>query len=275
VPAEVGHRDRSEPGFALEACGVRGCARFGVTGVTPDGGRVSGVAGGRRDREPFSAVTWQPRAVGDGRWTPGEVILWCYEGDAVPVRVVRDDADGLVAWLAPGTPRLAVVPADGRGLRDRPPAERFTGPRRYDVTTWTGAGILRLERPGREHSLWLFRDAATGVRGWYANLEDPLRRSEVGVHTRDHVLDVWIDATGFTLWKDEDEMAALLELGLCTPDHAAAVRAEGERVIAEAERGDPPFDGSWLDWDPDPAWELPTLPAEKAALHGTSVPDGT
>ncbi|HEV7721125.1 MAG TPA: hypothetical protein VGO60_07560, partial [Iamia sp.] len=60
-----------------------------------------------------------------------------------------------------------------------------------------------------------------------------------------------------------------------TPEHAAAVRAEGERVIAEAERGDPPFDGSWLDWDPDPAWAIPALPAAEAALHGTPVPDLT
>jgi len=212
--------------------------------------------------------------VGDEqRWAAGDVIVWCYERDAVPVRVVRDDADGLVAWLAPGTPRLAVVPVDGRGLRDRPPAERFTAPRQYEVTAWEGEGILRLERPGRAHSLWRFRDQATGVAGWYANLEEPLRRSEAGVHTRDHVLDVWLDDGGFWLWKDEDEMAAGVELGRFSEAEAATIRAEGERVIAEFERGDPPFDGSWRDWQPDPAWELPTLPAEMAARHGQPVPD--
>ena len=206
------------------------------------------------------------------RWAPGDVILWRYERDAQVVRVVRDDTDGLVAWLAPGSPRLAVVPIDGAAVRDRPPAERFTMPRRYEVTTWTGAGILRLERPGRAHSLWRFADPDTGVRGWYANLEDPLRRSEDAVHTADHVLDVWLDDTGFWLWKDEDEMDAMLDLGLRSAEWAATVRAEGEAVIAAFEAGEPPFDGSWRDWEPDPAWPLPDLPADLAALDGRPAP---
>ncbi|HEU5151018.1 MAG TPA: hypothetical protein VFU19_11000 [Iamia sp.] len=45
--------------------------------------------------------------------------------------VLQDDAAGLVAWVAPGSSRLAAVPVDGLGLRDRPPAGRFTTPRRH------------------------------------------------------------------------------------------------------------------------------------------------
>lgn len=205
--------------------------------------------------------------MGDGhRWAAGDVIVWGYGRDAQVVRVVQDDDDGLVAWLAGGTPRLAAVPVDGRAVRDIPLAERFTARRRYAVTTWEGAGILRLERPGRAHSLWRF------PTGWYANLEDPLRREADGVHTRDHVLDVWFDDSGVWLWKDEDELAALVEQGLRTPEEAAAVRAEGEAVIAAFERGDPPFDGSWRDWRPDPAWPLPDLPPHLAALDGHPTP---
>lgn len=209
----------------------------------------------------------------DGRrWAPGDRIVWHYRRDAQPVTVVRDDDDGLVAWLAPATPRLATVPADDRPIRDRPPAERFTVPRRYAVTTWEGVGILRLEQPGRAHSLWRFDDDRTGVHGWYANLEDPLRRSPAGVHTADHVLDVWLDDGGFALWKDEDEAAALVELGLRTEAWAAGVRAEGEAVVAAFERGRPPFDGSWRGWTPDPAWPVPELPADLAALDGRPAP---
>ena len=39
-------------------------------------------------------------------------------------------------------------------------------------------------------------------------------------------------------------------------------RAEGERVIARVEAGQSPFDSEWLDWRPDPAWPLPTLPLD-------------
>lgn len=205
--------------------------------------------------------------MGEGRrWQPGDVILWRYQRDAVPVRVVRDDADGLVAWLAPGTPRLAGVPVAGGGVRDLPLAERFTAPRRYELTTWEGTGILRVERPGRSHSLWRF------PTGWYANLEDPLRRTDDGVQTRDHILDVWLDDGGFWLWKDEDELATCVEIGRVTERDAAAARTEGERVIAAFGRGDAPFDGAWRDWRPDPTWTVPTLPAEVAALDGQPAP---
>ncbi|MEQ1758501.1 MAG: DUF402 domain-containing protein [Vicinamibacterales bacterium] len=42
------------------------------------------------------------------------------------------------------------------------------------------------------------------VSGWYGNLKAPLRRTEIGVHTHDHVLDVWLDADGSVTFKDDD-----------------------------------------------------------------------
>ena len=53
-------------------------------------------------------------------WAPGTTIEWVYEGtgrhadkpNVRPMTVVRDDADGLVAWLAPGTPLLKPVLVD-------------------------------------------------------------------------------------------------------------------------------------------------------------------
>ncbi len=40
------------------------------------------------------------------------------------LRVVRDDARGLVAWLPAGSTRLAAMPRDGRAIRDRSLEER-------------------------------------------------------------------------------------------------------------------------------------------------------
>jgi hypothetical protein len=56
-------------------------------------------------------------------------------------------------------------------------------------------------------------------------------------------------------WKDEDEFSERLAF----PAHywvrdAAAVRAEGLRVIKQIEAGEFPFDGTWTDFRPDPAW---------------------
>ncbi len=208
-------------------------------------------------------------------WDYGHEILWCYRREALPCRIVQDDGEWLVAWVAPGTELLTSVPADGRGLRDRPPAERFTCERVFELSEWFGAGVLRVARRDEAHSSWLFRrpDDHEQFWGWYGNLEKPLRRSELGVHTIDHILDVWVDAEGRVRWKDEDELDAIVGVGRFTNQHAAAIRAEGERVYAAMERRDPPYDGSWLDWRPDASWPTPALPDEYRAHVGQPVYD--
>jgi predicted RNA-binding protein associated with RNAse of E/G family len=71
------------------------------------------------------------------------------------------------------------------------------------------------------------------------------------------VLDVWIEPDGSWEWKDEDELENAIEIGLITDDHAAAARAEGERVIAAW-----PFPTGWEDFRPDSGWHLPRLPED-------------
>ena len=207
-------------------------------------------------------------------WQTGDVILWCYRREVLPATVVQDRDGWLVVWIAPGTSLLTAVPADGRGLRDRPVEERFVCPRVFGTTQWYGAGVLRLAREGDAHSSWLFRrpDDHAAVWGWYGNLEDPIRRSAAGVHTTDHVLDVWLDlTTGVVGWKDEDELEAAIAVNKFTPEDAAAIRAHGEVVFNLMERREPPYDGSWLDWTPDPGWPVPPLPDEFAALEGLAA----
>jgi len=56
-------------------------------------------------------------------------------------------------------------------------------------------------------------------------------------------------------------MAERVGQGVYSQEFAAAVRAEGERVIEKVERRQPPFSGEWAAWTPDPAWTIPELPA--------------
>lgn len=67
-------------------------------------------------------------------------------------------------------------------------------------------------------------------------------------------------------WKDEDHFAHLQRFGWITPDSAAELRAEGERMTARIEARDPPFDDEWLTFRPDPAWPIPELPADWPAV---------
>jgi hypothetical protein len=102
------------------------------------------------------------------------------------------------------------------------------------------------------------------------NLERPGRRWDdgsttgvAGVDIVDEDLDIVVSPDRSWQWKDEEEFLERLAL----PEHywvadEAAVRAEGERVIKEIEAGVFPFDGTWCDWQPPPAWAPPSgLPA--------------
>jgi hypothetical protein len=204
-------------------------------------------------------------------WGYGDAIIWTYgRSGAMPLRVVSDTDDELVVWQPRGMVALQAVPADGRAQRDRPVDEMFTCEMVFALNTWVGEGTLRIARPGAAHSSWLFRapDLSGTYLGWYGNLEAPLRRSDVGVHTRDYMLDVFMDAAGNVHWKDEHELAAAVRVGRVTEEQAAAVRAEGERVFAAMQNREYPYDGSWLDWQPDPSWDLPALPEQFTALVG-------
>jgi hypothetical protein len=197
-----------------------------------------------------------PPRLGTVSWLPGETVVLRHFNrgrpvGALPTRVVS--GDGPVLWLAPGT--LVTRPGiAGRGVREVPLEERYTRPWEQLEGSWTGDGILIVGRPGRAHSIWLFWEGEQ-FAGWYVNLEAPWRPFRLGFDTEDHALDVWIESDGSWEWKDEHELAVAVEMGFFGAERAAAIRAEGERVLAEW-----PLPTGWEEWRPDPAWPVPTLP---------------
>lgn len=180
-----------------------------------------------------------------------------------PARVVADDERGLLVWVARGTPVAGEVAADGRGLRSMPFAEWIEqGPYRLAEGTWAGPPVLKFLPVGARHSVWWFRDEAGEFRGWYVNLEEPGVRWDdgelAGVDIVDQDLDIVVLPDRSWEWKDEGEFTERLGY----PDHywvrdEAAVWAEGRRVLKQVEAGEFPFDGTLVDFTPDPAWTPP------------------
>jgi hypothetical protein len=201
-------------------------------------------------------------------FAPGKLILHRSTrhdriGWVRPARVVSDDERGLLLWVAPGSRVAHEVDQDGLTLRQMPFADWIRQSYQLAQLPWSGPGILKLVRPGAAHSVWWFRDGAGRFTGWYVNLEEPAVRWEdgdlAGVDIVDQDLDIWVDPNLSWQWKDEGEFAERLGF----PDHywvsdATAVRAEGERVVRDIEAGRFPFDGTWCDFTPDPAWGTPT-----------------
>lgn len=184
-----------------------------------------------------------------------------------PCRVVSDDERGLLLWLARDSVVLVQEAVDGRGIREMPFTEWVTLPTRVVETTWQGPGVLKFIPPDVDWSIWFFRDEHDRFKNWYVNLEARALRWDdgyaAGVDVIDFDLDIDVHPDRTWEWKDEDELAERLAL----PEHywvrdEAALWADGRRVVKAIEAGEFPFDGTWTDFVPDPAWTpFATLPA--------------
>ena len=209
-------------------------------------------------------------AEGDGPWTdaghepflaPADVVQWRYGRSCDPMRVVRDDERGLVAWLAADTPTVGMAPADGVPLRDRPPLDRFLTDRVPAVQRWRGGGVLRIAPTDRPWSVWVFTDDDGSFAGHYVNLELTHRRCGDETNTRDLILDLWREPSGELWLKDADELEAAVGSG-----HYSASMADEVRAIAEWARADLvqaeawPLDEEWTRWRPPTDWATPPLP---------------
>ncbi|MBU2668970.1 DUF402 domain-containing protein [Actinoplanes bogorensis] len=197
------------------------------------------------------------------RFSRGQVVVRRYvRGGRTtfvkPATVVGDDDAGLLLWIAEGSECAGLTDADGRTLHDVA-LDEMRAPELVRKP-WRDRDALILMPPGAGYSVWwFFRRGA--FQGWYVNLEAPVVRDADGVHTTDQVLDVVVGPDRGWAWKDEDEFAARIGHPLYfDAAAAAATRAEGERVIALAEVGAFPFDGSYTGFRPDPAWHRLTLP---------------
>jgi hypothetical protein len=203
-------------------------------------------------------------------WAYGDVVLYRYGllGEARFVRVarvIRDDGDGLVLWIGPGSPQIETVLADGRGLREVSMSQRLRMPRKRRLATWRGPGIVVHVPPAGAWSVWWFFHDDGRFAGWYGNLEAPQVRWQDGdlrgVDTTDRALDVLVSPDRTGAWKDEDEFAALTgQPGRWTQAQVPEIRATGEQLMAMAGAGQPPFDGRFTDYRPDPEWAPVVLP---------------
>ncbi|MFI7081746.1 DUF402 domain-containing protein [Micromonospora sp. NPDC049903] len=177
----------------------------------------------------------------------------------MPTICVEDSADLLALYLPTGAE--FGFPDDGVFPCGRHPWQTA------GHTAWTGHGKLMLQRPGEAHSVDVFWAGPQRVfAGWYFNLQDPFRRTPIGVDTLDHELDLWWAAdTDRYVFKDVEIFAQRLVEGRY-PGMGEAIRAEGDRIAALLDAGERWWDESWATWRPDPAWSTPRLPTGWAAV---------
>ena len=185
-------------------------------------------------------------------WERGDIVVrrdvWRGRPWVGVAAIVISDDPGLLALYVPEGAEIAVVD---------------TGPIVHpwsDTRAWEGHGIVVLHRPGDAYSVNVFWDGPAREFGrWYLNLEDPFRRTALGVDTHDHELDLWSTDGIVWHWKDAELLDQRVSEGLYTADQAAAIRAEGDRLYAEVSDGGGWWDERWAAWDPPAEGRPPRL----------------
>lgn len=193
-------------------------------------------------------------------------------GDTVsmicPARVVEDRADGLLLWIAPGTPVWRAELPPGTHLRDLPPGGSYP----LRASRWRRGGALILQPAGAGHAVWWTFTEEQEFRGWYVNLESRARAG-ADIHVTDHELDITVAPDRTWQWKDEESFAAKTGHPVYwTAAEAEEIRAEGVRVTGLVESASYPFDGTRCDFRPPASWTLPDLP--ELPLGTVTAPSG-
>jgi predicted RNA-binding protein associated with RNAse of E/G family len=183
---------------------------------------------------------------------------------ARPMRVVEESERASVLWFPAGTRWQAPTSPPTRA-RAATRAERLSsaaalGDWVFAESAWE-ASTLQVWPRDAWHSIWVSWRPDGSRWAYYGNIQLPFERTRCGFRTMDLVLDVIVELDGTWWLKDEDELAVFVEAGVVDPALERRIRSEADAIVARAERAEPPFDGSWDDWRPDPEWPTPRLPA--------------
>jgi len=174
-------------------------------------------------------------------------VRWCW-----PHRFVGELDGRKGIYVAPGSSGKLIKRAVGKSYVDY----WVTDAPAFDWT-WDSTHVLRFMRAGDAHTVELFWNLDWEFLGWYVNLQAPLEIRGSFFDTMDLALDVTVEPDGTWAWKDEDDFARAIELGVLDEAAAAAVRAEGERVIAAR-----PGPTGWEGWRPPEGWGPLPLPED-------------
>jgi protein associated with RNAse G/E len=200
-------------------------------------------------------------------WNPGDVITWrgVYRAQiwhAMPTFVIKDTQKELVLALVPGSDCM-VEENYARGKKN--------GKRRWHFKeenwkladfTWHTNRLLFILEPAKYYSTILFwhHDRNEFV-GYYINFQLPFTRNDSGINTLDLELDIDIEPDLSFKWKDLDDYMQGIEAGVILRDWVNEIEIAKKEILDRLGKRDYPFDGTWLDWLPDPAWSPPVLPA--------------
>jgi hypothetical protein len=190
-------------------------------------------------------------------WEPGQGIVmrevWRDKVYTIfPVRVVQDSSSWTALCLPPHA--VALYPRTPEGVPIRIPVDEWV----LDGGPWTGGDVLYLVHVGLGYTATGSWDDDHIFGGWKIDLVEPVRRTPLGFDYMDQLLDIIISADrSIWRWKDDDEVREAQARGIFTADQVSDLYQRGERALQALLANEPPFDGDWENWRPNPAWRVP------------------
>lgn len=193
-------------------------------------------------------------------FSPGDVIVRreVFHGSVfsgMPVHVVEDSPQLLETFVQTGS-EIGYPP------------HKFRHPWiDQGIFAWRGHGKLSLQRPGEAYSVDVFwTGPERKFACWYINLQEPFRRTAVGIDTMDHELDVQVLPDGSVQEKDQDHFAKAVRIGKFSAAEAQAISSTRDQILEMTRDGQPWWDEKWREWTPPSHWKAKNLPANWAQM---------
>ncbi len=194
----------------------------------------------------------------------GSKVFWAF-----PTIVVKDEPDLIVLYMPAGVL--------GRNVAHKPTTKELFSPTDIKIVecTWQRTDVLMLIVPTEAFSTYIMWETGTkNLICWYANLQEPIRRTSIGFDTMDNMLDIIIspDMTEWK-WKDDDEFMEAQKAGFYSSKRARDIQSEGEKAVRLITSERRSLYEEWKEWQADPEWELPKLSPlwDKVELDGLSL----
>lgn len=199
-------------------------------------------------------------------WKPGDIVLW--RGifndrvwHAQPTILIKDSPDELVLTLLPGTECIA---------DENYPKGKKDSKRRWEFLNndwnlvqyiWRTNRLLLILEPERYYSTILFWNHENDeFLCYYINFQTPFKRNHDAIDTLDLDLDIIIHPDFSFEWKDVEDYQKAVDYGAILAEWIAGIEDAKPEIFDRLAKHQYPFDGSWLDWMPDPEWKPPRLP---------------
>ena len=128
---------------------------------------------------------------------------------------------------------------------------------------WRTNRLLLVLEPEKYYStMYFWNDENNKFLCYYINFQLPFKRNHASIDTLDLELDLIIRPDFNHEWKDLDDYQKAVEQGIILPEYMYRIDSEKPEIFDKLEKRQYPFDGSWLDWMPDPGWTPPQLPKD-------------